>query len=117
MSRKRNYTKEYQHRNALARAQGFTGYAARRTALERKATFPKQELTPRQQERQQKALQAVREMADKGLSLTRPPKNTITPGTVIRYIGPDKFKRKGRRSIPTQAFRRGRKVAQAKAKR
>ena len=112
MARKRNYSKEYQRRNALARAQGFTGYAARRTALERKTPFSKQELTPRQQVRQQKAFQVVRTMTEKGLSLTQAAKkHGTTPGTVIRYIGQDQFRREGRRWIPTQAFRRSRKLA------
>lgn len=106
MARARDYSAEYRRRKALARAQGYASFWAKRAAAERGRTPSYEELSSRQQNRWHKAFRAVREMASQGISLTRAAKKQgTTPGTVLKYMGREQIEQRGRRWVPTTSFR------------
>lgn len=104
MPRKRDYSAEYKRRKARARAEGYGSFWTKRAAAARKPTPAYHDLTSRQKDSWHTAFRAVREMADRGISLSQAArKQGTTPGTVIKY-GPDWVERKDRRWVTTQTF-------------
>lgn len=104
MPGKRITSSTAKRRKVPGRAKDFHNRPARRNTRQRKAAPRYQDLNERQQARWHKAYQAVREMASKGISLSRAARKAgTTTHTVLKY-GADWLERRGRRWTTSEKF-------------
>ena len=107
MTRQRDYAAEYARRTALAQAEGYPSYWAKRVSTERQTEPSYVGLSQKKQAIWLRAFRTLTQM-EKGISLSRAARQEhITPGVVRKYMG-ERLEPSGRRWILSSEYIKGR---------